>query len=164
MSISLRMRRIPAEELDRGLSHLEAGFAATLDNAVYDAETESGVLCDIGEQWQFVHLVVTGERHQVTGPSGLPVLGGEPLGQVGPTDRDLILKLSPGDVSAAADFLRAVDLPGLMEVNRELLAERTGGSLPNLFLNVIKDHLADLRRFYDLAAEAGQAVVKRTYT
>lgn len=51
-----------------------------------------------------------------------------------------------------------------MEANRGLLAERTGGILPEPFLTVVTTHLEDLRRFYDLAADAGQAVVKRTYT
>lgn len=158
------MRRIPAKDLDRGLSYLEAGFEATLDDTVYDAETESGVLCDVGEDWNFTHLALTGQRHQRPGASGLPVLGGEPLGQVGPTDRDLIIKLSPDEVVQAAEFLRSADLSALLEAHRGLLAERTGGILPAPFLADIRTYLEELRRFYGLAADAGEAVVKRTYT
>lgn len=160
----MRMRQVSQRDLDRGLPHLEAGFAATLDNAVYQAETESGLLCDLGENWEFVHFVVTGQRHQASGVRGLPVLGGERLGQVGPTDRDLILKLSPEEVAAAANFLNGIDVPALIMANRPLLAERTGGILPDLFLRVIEAHVEELRRFYLMAAEAGRAVVKRTYT
>lgn len=53
MAVSFRMRRIPPEDLDKGLQHLEAAFEATLGNAVWDAETEAGVLCDIGEDSSF---------------------------------------------------------------------------------------------------------------
>ena len=162
-AVSLRMRQVCQQDLDRGLPHLEAGFAATLDNAVYAAETQTDLLCDLAEDWEFVHLVVTGQRHQPHGASGLPVLGGQPLGQVGPTDRDLILKLSPPEVAAAADVLRAADVPALMAAGRPLLAERTGGILPDVFLDVIGAHVADLRRFYRAAADKGRAVVKRTY-
>ncbi|MFB9237328.1 DUF1877 family protein [Plantactinospora siamensis] len=162
-AVSLRLRQVSQQDLDRGLGHLESGFVATLDNEVYDAETCSDLLCDLGENWEFVHLAVAGQRHQDDGISGLPVLGGERLGEVGPTDRDLILKLTTDEVAAAAGFLREADVSALMTAHRPLLAERTGGILPDVFLNMIGSQVADLRRFYLSAAEAGRAVVKRSY-
>jgi hypothetical protein len=56
------------------------------------------------------------------------------------------------------------DLAALIDQHRDALARYTGGVLPDTFLLAIRTRLEDLRRLYGLAADEGQAVVKRTYT
>lgn len=71
--------------------------------------------------------------------------------------------LSPGEVKVAANFLRSADLTALMETHREMLAERTGGILPEPFIADVMEYMERLRRFYGLASDANQVVVKRAY-
>lgn len=162
MSVAIRMRRVPPEDLNLGLRHIDAAFEATFDEAVYEAEIESGVLCSLDEDWNFAHVILTGQRHQIAGPSGLPVLGGVPLGLVG-SEPEMLIGLSREEVAAAANFLRAADITALMDARRELLAEYVLGEIPDSFVAGIREDLKALRRFYELAADASQVVVKRIY-
>jgi hypothetical protein len=57
------MRRVPADQLDRGIAVLEDGFAAVLQkDEVWDREVESGTLCSLGEQWRTMDVLLTGDE------------------------------------------------------------------------------------------------------
>jgi hypothetical protein len=72
----LRMRRVPADGLERGIPALEDGIAATLRNEVFAREVASGTLCSPGEEWRTMNVLLTGEDFPGTEPASLPVLGG----------------------------------------------------------------------------------------
>ncbi|WP_433360682.1 DUF1877 family protein [Actinoplanes sp. CA-142083] len=157
------MRRVWPEEVTRGAEHLETGFAATMDDEVFAAEAAAGTLCSLGREWAFVQLALTGRRHGPGDAAGLVVLGGKPLGVIGPSGRDMIIVLPPDQVARAAEYLRGVDPATLVGRHRAALAERAGGELPAAFAAEIERHAANLRHFYAAAAGVGQAVAKRTY-
>ncbi|BBH66147.1 hypothetical protein ACTI_28320 [Actinoplanes sp. OR16] len=164
MAVGVLLRRVTPAEVSRGIGHLEEGFEATMDDDVFEAQAADGILCSLGRDWLFVQLALTGELHDGGGPEDLVVFGGQMLGQVGPTDRDVVIVLPPDGVAAAAEYLRGVDPTASLSRHRAALAGRTGGLLPDTFLAGIKDYLESLRRFYAAAAEAGDAVAKRTYS
>jgi len=163
VAIGLLMRRVRPDEVARGMAYLEAGFAATMDDDVFAAEEAAGTLCSLGREWAFVQLALTGRPQGPADAAALAVLGGKPLGEIGPSDRDMIIVLPAEQVAVAAEYLRAIDPATLVENHRAALAERAGGVLPEEFLAGIERHLAALREFYAAAAGAGQAVAKRTY-
>ncbi|XVV14948.1 DUF1877 family protein [Actinoplanes sp. CA-131856] len=163
MAIAVLMRRVSPEDVARGLEHLESGFGATMDDDVFDAEAGAGLLCSLGRDWVFVDLALTGDRHTSGGLADLVVLGGDPLGQAGPTDRDMIIVLDVEKTAVAAAYLRDIDPDALIERHRPQLAERAAGTVSDAFLADIRQYLENLRGFYTAAAKAGQAVAKRTY-
>ncbi|WP_037886910.1 DUF1877 family protein [Streptomyces viridochromogenes] len=163
MGLSVRMRRIDPSGVDEGLDALEAGFEATLDDSVYDEECAAGILCDLAEEWRAVEMTFRG-RGSGYGPiSDVPVMGGTLLGHVD-TPPDAIVLLPQDGVRAAADFLAEIDVPRLIEANREELTRQNAGSLPDWVIEGIIRDTENLKRFYGLAAAAGQVVVKRIYT
>ncbi|KUO21681.1 hypothetical protein AQJ91_07850 [Streptomyces dysideae] len=89
-------------------------------------------------------------------------MGGILLGHVG-TPPDAIVLLPQDGVRAAADFLAQIDVPRLIESNREELTWQNAGSLPGWVIEGIIRGAENLKRFYGLAAAAGQVVVKRIY-
>ncbi|MEU8820015.1 DUF1877 family protein [Actinoplanes sp. NPDC048796] len=163
MAIAVLMRRVSPEDVARGLEHLESGFGATMDDDVFAAEAAAGLLCSLGRDWAFVDLALTGDRHTSGTLADLVVLGGDPLGQAGPADRDMIILLDVEKTAVAAAYLGDIDPDALLEQRRPQLSERVGGVLSDEFLAGVRQHLENLRAFYTAAAKAGQAVAKRTY-
>jgi hypothetical protein len=162
MGVSLRMRRIHASIVEEGLDALEDGFEATTDNELYDTESTEGVLCDLAEEWRAIGTALNG-RYSGNGPVGdMPVMGGILLGYVG-DHPEAILMLPQDGVREAAAFLQRVDIHAMIEANREELTRLNGGSLPDRVTEGVVEDAARLKRFYGLAAAAGQVVVKRIY-
>jgi hypothetical protein len=157
MGSSLRMRRVASSDLARGLQYLEDGFTATKKKDVFLAERESGVLCSLGEDWGIVNVVLTGEEYPRTGQQVLPVLGGNHIGSMG-SPVDVLLWLDVAEVREAHEFLDGIDFRELIERRRRDLGRALDG-----LTDIVAEHLEGLRRFYRLAAQTDQAVVKRLY-
>jgi hypothetical protein len=154
------MRRIHVLEAEKGADHLEQGFARALDDERYQAETDSGVLCSLGEYWQMVNVLLTGEDFPPTGAESLLVLGGEHLATLG-EPLDLLLLLAPDLVQEASAYLDAVDEQDLLRRHRSRL--RVVGGAPDRMTEDLLAHIGALRRFYRRAAAANEAVAKRLY-
>jgi hypothetical protein len=157
------LRRVDASEVERGVEHLEKGFAATLKNRTWESETKSGILVDLGESWQFINgALANGDQHPVNGPESLPVFGGAYLGSVG-QPQDAIIVLQPGEVASAFQFLDGMDFAALLQQESERAKSRFGAGIPEWLLGNLLDNLQRLRTFYGAAAAEGQHVVKRVY-
>ncbi len=157
MASSLRMRRVSPTDLERGVAHLEEGFAATLDNDVFGVEQESGVLCSLGEDWQEVNVLLTGEELPRLSPGALPVLGGDHIASMG-SPIDVMLWLGNAEVAEALAFLESTDFQEALSAHQSDL-----GHLLQVRGEAYLSRLEQLKRFYGLAAQEGQAVVKRVY-
>ncbi|MEU6324370.1 DUF1877 family protein [Streptomyces sp. NPDC047009] len=158
MGSEMRMRRVPANEQERGIPALEEGFAAILQNDVFDRETESGVLCSLGEEWRTMNVLLTGEAFP-EGPCSLPVLGGEHVATFD-SRFDVMLWLGAEGVRSARAYVAEVDFDERFERNRKEL--RYYGDISYLATD-LRRRLDAMQRFYSLAEDAGEAVVKRVY-
>jgi hypothetical protein len=163
MGMSIRLRRVDASEVERGVEHLERGFAATLKNRKWESETQAGVLVDLGESWQFVNgALADGDQHPVSGPEALPVFGGAYLASVG-APQDAIIVLRPEEANSAYEFLDGMDFSALLQRESERAKSRFGAGIPEWLMNDLLGKLDRLRTFYGTAAAEGQYVVKRVY-
>ncbi|MEE4495541.1 DUF1877 family protein [Streptomyces sp. BE230] len=160
MGTSLRMRRVGPDELTKGIEHLESRFSDTLEDETYLQEFEAGVLCNLGEDWQMVNVLLTGEDFPATGSKCLPVLGGEHVATLG-SPFDVLLILPPALVRAASEYLHEVDVDTLVEQNSGRL--RVVGGTPDWMVSQLVSHIAALKKFYLAASTAGDAVSKRMY-
>jgi hypothetical protein len=173
VAVGFCMRRVDPGEVRQGLDYVESGFRRALGRAeVHRAEADAGVICDLEQAWDVVALALAGRLHPPGGgepgraeepEEALPVLGGDVLAHLQPGG-EVILHLPPERVRAAAAFLRTADLGRLFEAHRHAVEQRAGGPVPPELEDTVKEYLSDMRAFYRLAAEAGQAVVKRSYT
>ncbi|WP_307713854.1 DUF1877 family protein [Streptomyces sp. V4I23] len=144
------------------MDHLERGFAGTLDNDRYQEEIGSGILCSLGEDWQMVNVLLTGEGFPPMGAECLPVLGGEHLATFD-EHLDVLLLLRPEMVQTASTFLDGVDDRYLLRRHRSRLDARTVGAAPDWMVEALLAHIGELRQFYKRAAAANEAVAKRVY-
>lgn len=158
MGDSLRMRRVPANELERGIAVLEEGFSAILKNdEVYDREIASGTLCSLGEDWRQLNVLLTGEYYP-DGIDSLPVLSGVHVATFD-SPIDMMIWLDADRVRNAHAYLGDIDFDDRLERHRDKLA-----SYGILWLEPdLRRLLGDMQRFYGLAAAAGEAVAKRVF-
>lgn len=154
MGSSLKMRRVSADELQRGVPFLEKGFSATRINEVFDGEIQSGVLCGLGEEWNTINLLITGEVFPPIGPAALPVLGGAHVASF-ETPLDMMIWTDADSVRVAHEYLTGVEFEALLDLHRKRLGEFNEQDL--------RRRLQNLQRFYGLAEASHQAVVKRMY-
>ncbi|MFD5793303.1 DUF1877 family protein [Streptomyces diastatochromogenes] len=159
MGNSMRMRRVPADALDRGIAFLEDGFTATRQNEVFTREIESGTLCSLAEEWQPMDVLLTGVRFPDPEPECLPVLGGVHVASF-ETPVDVMIWLDTDGVRAAHAYLEGIDFDERFERHRKRL--EFYGDLGYLETD-LRRRLSNLQRFYALADAAGEAVVKRVY-
>lgn len=160
MGTSLRMLRIAPDEAMKGVEHLESRFSKPLENDTFLAELESGILCSLGEDWQMVNVLLTGEDFPATGDECLPVLGGEHVATLG-SPFDVLLVLRPDLVRSASAYLQGVDTGALLERNKGRL--RVVGGAPDRLTDQLVGCVQAMRRFYLDASAAGHAVAKRMY-
>ncbi|MFJ2743373.1 DUF1877 family protein [Streptomyces sp. NPDC087440] len=158
---SMLLRRVSPEVVSAGGEILEAGFDATESEEVYAEERENFILCDVGQQWQMMDALISGNRQGSSGPECLPVLGGDFLVIVGGAPNS-ISWLSGERVAQASRFLQGADFDELARVHRAALDELFG-AFPEGLLEEARGIFEELRAFYLAAAQAGQAVVKRFY-
>ncbi|MDQ0844624.1 DUF1877 family protein [Streptomyces sp. V1I6] len=160
MGTSLRMRRVGPDEVVKGAEYLESRFSETLKDDVFLQELEAGVLCNPGEDWQMVNVLLTGEDFPATGSECLPVLGGEHVATLG-SPFDVLLVLKPELVRIASEFLQGVDTNALLEQHKGKL--RVVGGAPDWMVSQLVGHIDAMKKFYLDASAAGQAVTKRVY-
>ncbi|MFC9242474.1 DUF1877 family protein [Streptomyces sp. NPDC057136] len=144
----------------KGTEYLESRFTETLENDTFLQELEAGVLCNLGEDWQKVNVLLTGEDFPATGPECLPVLGGEHAATLG-SPFDVLLILKPELVRVASEFLQGVDTDALLEQNKGKM--RVVGGAPDWMVIQLVGHIDAMKKFYLDASAAGQAVTKRVY-
>ncbi len=154
------MRRVASGEVAKGVDRLEGAFAETLEDETYRREAGAGVLCDLGENWQMVNVLLTGEDFPATGAEFLPVLGGHHVATTG-GPRNVLLVLPPDLVRTTAGFLAGADTDALLARNRS--KPRVVGGAPNWMVDQLVARVEAMRSFYREAASAGQAVTKRVY-
>jgi hypothetical protein len=155
MGRSLRMRRVPANELQRGSRFWRTDFRQHC--RTIDREVASGSLCSLGEVWCQMNVLLTGEYYP-DGPASLPVLGGAHVASLD-LPIDTVIWLDADGVRDAHVCLSGVDFDDYFERHREKL-EFYG----ILFLEPeLRRLLGEMQRFYALAAAAGEAVAKRAY-
>ena len=163
MGMSIRLRRVDAAEMERGVEHLERGFSATLKNRKWQSETDAGILVDVGESWQFINSALAdGDQHPVSGPEALPVFGGAYLASVG-EPQDAIIVLQPDEVNSAFEFLDGMDFAALLQRESERAKSHFGAAIPAWLMDDLLEKLERLRTLYGTAAAKGQCVVKRVY-
>ncbi|MGW0731161.1 DUF1877 family protein [Streptomyces sp. NPDC002851] len=155
------MRRVAPDEAVKGAAHLEKLFSKSLKNKTYERELESGALCDLGECWQMVSVLLTGEDFPAEGVESLPVLGGEPIATQG-EQVDVLLVLEPRLVRIASDFLQGVDSHSLVSQNKGKL--RVVGGATDWMVSQLVTDIEALKKFYLEAATGGSAVTKRVYS
>ncbi|MFD3658943.1 DUF1877 family protein [Streptomyces sp. NPDC058620] len=160
MGTSLRMRRVGPDEVRKGTEFLESQFTETLENDKFLHELEAGILCNLGEDWQKVNVLLTGEDFPATGSECLPVLGGEQVATLG-SPFDMLLVLKPELVRAASQYLQGVHTDALLEQNKGKL--RVVGGAPDWMVIELVGHIDTMKKFYLDASAAGQAVTKRVY-
>jgi hypothetical protein len=156
---SLDMRRVPANELERGIAVLEDGFSATLQNEVFDREIASGTLCSLGEEWTRMNVLLTGEDFP-DGIASLPVLGGAHVASFG-SPVDIMVWLDVDGVRSARTYLSGLDFDECFERRRKQLVYYPDDV--SYLSTELRRLLGDMQRFYALAVAAGEAVVKRVY-
>jgi len=132
-----------------------------LKNKRFEKELDSGILCSLGEDWQMVNVLLTGEDFPATGIESLPVLGGEHIATPG-EQPDVLLVLKPELVRMAADFLQGIDNDALVRQNKGRL--RVVGGAPDWMIDALVGHLEAMRKFYLEASASGSAVAKRVYS
>lgn len=161
MGNSMRMRRVPADELQRGVPLLEEGFSATRNNEVFASEIQSGILCSLGEEWRTVNVLLTGEEFPAAGPASLPVLGGVHVGSFS-TPVDVMVWMEADGVHSAHEYLASIEFDELFDLHRKKLG--AVGDAAAEIEHDLRRRLQDLQRFYGLADAGHQAVVKRVYS
>lgn len=154
------MRRIAPDDAAKGPEYLEGRFSETLEDETYLQELEDGVLCNLGEDWQMVNVLLTGEDFPATGAECLPVLGGEHVASLG-SPFDVLLVLKPELVRIASEFLQGLDTDALLEQNKGKL--RVVGGAPDWMVSQLVGHIGAMKNFYLDASAAGHAVAKRVY-
>ncbi|MGW4229845.1 DUF1877 family protein [Streptomyces sp. NPDC004980] len=154
------MRRVAPDEVAKGAEYLESQFTETLEDETFLRELETGILCNPGEDWQMVNVLLTGEDFPATGAECLPVLGGEHVATLG-GPFDVLLVLKPELVRDAAEFLQGVDTDELLERNKGKL--RVVGGAPDWMVSQLVGHIDAMRTFYRDASAAGHAVTKRVF-
>jgi hypothetical protein len=156
---SLDMRRVPADELERGIAVLEDGFSATLQNEVFRRERAAGTLCSLGEDWTRMNVLLTGEAFP-DGIASLPVLGGVHVASFN-SQVDIMTWLDADRVREAHAYLDGIDFDDCFERRRKQLVYFPDDV--SYLSTELRRLLGDMQRFYALAAAAGEAVVKRVY-
>lgn len=145
----------------KGADHLEKKFSRTLKNTRYKKELEAGILCDLGEEWQSMNILLTGEPFPTGGAASLPVLGGEHIATM-ETQTDVLLILKPELVHASAHYLQGIDGNQLAAERKSKL--RVAGGAPDWMIDTLIKHIENLREFYCGASAIGNAVTKRVYS
>ncbi|WP_369147900.1 DUF1877 family protein [Streptomyces sp. R44] len=161
MGNSMRMRRVPADELQRGVPLLEEAFSATRNNEVFASEIRSGILCSLGEEWRTVNLLLTGEEFPAAGPAALPVLGGVHVGSFA-TPVDMMVWLDADGVHIAHEYLASIEFDAMFDLHRKKLG--AVGDAAAEIEDDLRRRLQNLQHFYGLADAGHQAVVKRVYS
>jgi hypothetical protein len=162
MSMHGCYRRVTREELD-ALRAEPVALAAFLFPPG-DVPPPVDRALDIGNDWQAIHFLLTGDPWAGGGPEAKAVLGGEPI-----SDEDLIghgpaRGLDPEDVAAVAAVLEAVS-PAELLSRYDPAAFHAGEVYPGGWDHdpdrerVLAEHYAALRELFAATASQGEALI-----
>lgn len=124
---------------------------------VFDSEDA----LDVDKAWHAIHFTLTGDAWGGDWPEVAAVLGGEPLGPEGGYGPARVL--TPEQVEAVSAALQAV-LPSDLEQRLDFTAMGASGVYPAFVggpedVAYITTHYAALRRYFDEAESAGDAML-----
>ncbi|WP_158690498.1 DUF1877 family protein [Streptomyces sp. 142MFCol3.1] len=161
MSVTFRLRRFRPEELNTPVEDLLEMIPLKSSEEDFARETQSLELLDLGSEWDIVHAALTGGDGDTGSIAYQPVMGGALLGR---TEREIVVRLTPDQVRAAADFTAALDRREQVGRHLDVLADVHGGEISERFAAHLVDVLNSLCDFYAAAAAHGDAVVKAIYS
>ncbi len=163
MGMTLIGRRVPAGELTAVRTD-EARVNELLYGDLDDDEAEMPEPeLDLDKAWHGIHYLLTGSSWEVGEGAGAAILGGDPVGEDAGYGPPRIL--DPAAVRVIASGLDALDVAAL-RARFDPDALEAAEVYPGIWdegIEVFDDYLApnftELRRFYGIAAQNGEAVL-----
>ncbi|MGW4781943.1 DUF1877 family protein [Streptomyces filamentosus] len=154
--MSVTIWHLNEDEFDRGLDYLENRFTIAQGEEEWGEGTDFNSFCEIGEVWDLVNLVISGDSIPTQGVESLVVLGGDMIGEVDEPG-GLITVLTRQEVVEVSHFLRELGIDSAVTTCEQL------SNLPDFVINEVRQRLEDLQSFYASAAQEGHLVVTRVY-